>query len=536
MNAILAPLLARSGRDDPYLWTQGPEGWEALSWRALLLRAQRFARLFLAAGPQPGAPLFLMLRPHADAHAAFLGGMLAGAMPAFLPLPSAKQDPALYWPQHRTLFAKTGPVAILAEDELLEPLAGVAPLLRRADADAMDDAPLPRLPGEDAVALLQHSSGTTGLKKGVALSFRAVGRQADAYAARLGLGEEAATVASWLPLYHDMGLMTALLMPMLRGDRVVAMDPFTWVARPALMLEAIARFGATHAWMPSFAFQLLAQVTRDPKAHDLSSMRAWVSCSEPCRPEAFEAFSAKLGIARERLTTCYAMAETVFAISQPPPGQAPQVLELDREALEAERRVRPARPGQPSLRLLSNGPPLEGCAVEARADGRRLAEDEVGELHIRAPFLFDGYNRDPAATAAALRDGWYATGDLGFVRDGEVFVSGRLKDLIIVAGRNLHAGDVEAAVHGIAGLKPGRAVAFGQPDARLGTERLVLLAEHDGSPPPDLVARCNEAVLASLGVPCGLVRIVPPGWMVKTTSGKVSRVENARKFEREGLG
>ncbi|MBL6457818.1 AMP-binding protein [Belnapia sp. T6] len=522
-NPFLDPLLRRRREepDAPFALLHGPAGWEEYPFAALFDRALQFAALYRARGVKPGGLVFLMLRHGQDLCAGFLGGMLAGAMPSFLPPPTPKQDPALYWRQHRTLLAQTAPAAILAEEALHAPIAAMLgeatpPLLRCAEADALPAVLPASLPDADAIALLQHSSGTTGLKKGVALSYRAIALQLDAYAERLGLRAPPA-IASWLPLYHDMGLITGLLLPLWLGGRIAAMDPFAWVGRPALLFEGVTRIGASHVWLPNFAFHLLARTVRRVEGLDLSSVEAWTNCSEPCRPDAFAAFLARFahaGVREESLRTCYAMAETVFAVAQAAPGAPVRRLTL------------------PDGRtLLSNGPPLAGCEVEARGEAGPLPPGEIGELCIRAPFLFTGYNRNPEATAAALAEGWYRTGDLGLVEDGEVFVTGRIKDLIIVAGKNIHAHDVEAALQDLPGLKPGRAVAFGQDDPDLGTERLVVVAEREeGADAASLVAAINGAVLDALGIACGAVQVVEPGWLVKTTSGKISRESNAARY------
>ncbi len=460
----------------------------------------------------------LLIADHGpDAHAAFLGAMLAGCAPAFLPQPSAKQDHASYWAQHRIVFQFARAALVIAPDALLAEVAAcaegsgtraVALSISGTDTGAIEPPP------GDAVALLQHSSGTTGLKKGVALTYDAIAAQLAAYAPTLGDTRDM-RVATWLPLYHDMGLVSSFLLPMWLGAPIVSLDPFVWISAPRLMLDAIAEHRATHAWMPNFAFLVLARAARGGgRRWDLSSVRALISCSEPCKPAAMATFQAAFaphGLREGTLSTCYAMAETVFAVSQSVVGQPVRALEVG------------------GIKLLSNGKPVPGATVRVVRDGAPVPDGEVGELQIAAPFLFRGYHNNPVATGAAFDGEWYRSGDLGCLDGGEVFVTGRLKDVIIVQGRNVMAHDVEAAVSRVAGVKPGRCVAFGRYNERHGSEELVVVAERDGSG-ADPVRAIGDAVMADTGVACGDIRMVDPGWLVKTSSGKTSRGENARKY------
>ncbi len=528
-NPFLDPIIAAAAAAP-----QAPHGafrlggvWQEVTRDAFLRRAAQYAALLAAEGVAPGAVVPIILRTGLDSQAAFIGAMLAGCIPSFLPYPNAKHDHALYWQQHRTLLTHINPGAVIVYDELVDAVAACAAgtgarILAQSAADGRPDALPARLPPADAVGLLQHSSGTTGLKKGVALSYHAIRDQLAAYHGVLGMPAMAApSIASWLPLYHDMGLLSSFLLPVWAGIPVATLDPFEWVAQPGTLFEAVERYRATHAWLPNFAFLHLARMARDKDRRDLSSLIALTSCSEPCKPEAFDAFLARFagwGIRPETLQTCYAMAETVFAVSQSPAGQPARRLTIERAGVPAT--------------LLSNGPALPGVELAILADGAFLPEGQTGEICVRAPFLFDGYYRNPAATEAAFHDGWYRTGDIGFVEGGEIFIAGRLKDLIIVNGKNILAHDVEAAVSRIAAVKPGRAVAFGHYDARMGSEQLVVLAEaaDAASDPTDMAQAINRAVLDEVGIPCSDVQIVDQGWLVKTTSGKISRSENARRY------
>jgi acyl-CoA synthetase (AMP-forming)/AMP-acid ligase II len=543
-NPFLGPLLSRWLATPSALFGTFYDG-DAEQWRPITLdefmrRARQFTALFRQAGANRGAIVQIILEHGLDAHAAFIGAMLFGGIPSFLPHPNSKQSDEAYWRHHHSIFAHTRPRIILVYDRLEEAVANAAAgaaVIRLSAVDPLPPDAVPEPPDPDSIALLQHSSGTTGLKKGVALSYRAICRQLASYAVALNLaGVRQPRIASWLPLYHDMGLISSFLLPLWLGIPIVTMSPFEWVAEPTLLFDAIETHHATHVWLPNFAFMHMARAVRADRRWDLSSLVALVSCSEPCKPEAFDIFAGRLAeshVRLETLQTCYAMAETVFAVTQSKPGQAVRRLEIDRSCIDGNGRVVPPASPASRLTLLSNGEPVQDCDVQVLRDGKFAGEREIGELCIQAPFLFSGYHNNPDATKAAFHQHWYRTGDLGFIDANEVFVVGRLKDVIIVNGKNIFAHDVEAAVSRISGVKPGRAVAFGcyAPDA--GSEKLVVVAERQSETTDDaqIVRGINRAVLNEIGIPPDDVRVVAQGWLVKTTSGKISRADNARKYQ-----
>ena len=507
---------------------------QQFSYAELWMEAERAARRWASIGAEPGQVVFIVLRHGWQAYAAFLGAMRAGLLPAFLPYPTPKQDPVLYWSSHRELFARVRPAALLTYEANAAELAVAAqdaPVLTLEAFDALPDADcLPDATGPDRPAFLQHSSGTTGLKKGVQITWAQLAAQVDSYAATLGFGA-GDKVASWLPLYHDMGLITGFLMPLNLGAAVVSIDPFEWVSRPALLLEAIETYGATFCWLPNFAFAHLVRTAADEDCYDLSSIRAFINCSEPCKAETFEAFLARFsgqGARPERLQTCYAMAETVFAVSQSLPGRAPRVLDIDAGRFEAAGEIVPSGEGAARVRqLVSCGPPIDGIEVRIAA-----AAGTAGEIEVRGPFVFDGYFANPEATAEAFADGWYRTGDLGLLDGGELFVCGRRKEMLIVHGRNYYANDVEEALAGAPGVKPGRAVVFAIFDPVTQSEEAVAMVEaaDGGVDRAGLKRAVKKAVYDRLELTLRSVEVLAAGELVKTTSGKVSRDENRRRY------
>ncbi len=543
VNPLLDPLMARWQREPGRLFALLHEDreWRALSLDMVMRRACQFAALYRAHGVQAGDIVAVILPPGLDAYAAYLGAMLQGLVPSFLAHSSAKQDAALYWRQHRTVMEFCRPALVLVDDELLASMqqcaegsgAVVIPLGAATHHAAAAPAELP--PG-NAICLLQFSSGTTGLRKAVSLSYDSIARQLAACAGAVGL-DGTSRIVSWLPLYHDMGLISSFLLPAWLGVPIIALDPFVWVAEPSLLLDAVQDHGGTHAWLPNFAFLHLVRRCGRNRHWDLSGLRALVSCSEPCKPAAFDAFLARFGacgVREEMLRTCYGMAEAVFAVSQSPHGHLVRRLAIDRDCITRLGPVQAPAEEDASLLLLSNGPPVDGCSVAILRDGRLLGERDIGEICVDAPFLMSGYFRKPEASAACFHGSWFRTGDLGFLDQGEVFVVGRLKDVIIVNGKNIFAHDVEAAVSRVDGVKPGRCVAFGHYSEKLGSEQLVVVAERLGDPDRDaeVVRLVNGSVIDEIGIPCSDIRMVDAGWLVKTTSGKTSRSENAGRYAR----
>lgn len=513
-----------------------------LTFAAFRQRAAQVARFLAGAGCVRGDVVLIFLPTSPDVLASFVGAMMAGAVPALMPLPSAKQHPAVYWESHRALLRRIKPKVLLTDRASAAEMTrnnlhrGRRTILAIEDVPAAPVAVPTPTAGQADVALLQHSSGTTALKKGVMLSHGAILRQVEAYAASLG-ATGADAVATWLPLYHDMGLIACSIMPLILGQTVTILDPFAWVARPAGLLDAAERYGCRFVWMPNFAFEHMARTVPESWAGDLSGIRAFINCSEPCKPETFDRFRRRFaahGLRADALQVCYAMAETVFAVSQTAPGAAPRVIEVDRAALRDERRARPVSVAGQGIGLLSNGAVLPGLTVAIRDPETHepLGERAVGEIAVAGAFLFDGYHNAPDITAERLRGGTYFTRDLGFLADGELFVLGRKDDLIIVNGRNLHAHEVEAIAADVPGVKAGRVVAFGVFSEVNSSEELVIVAERASADADDAgIARAlRERVFDETNIDAKDIRIVDADWLVKTTSGKMSREKNREKY------
>ena len=538
---------ARTRPHKPFVVLQEGEAFRVLSYGDLALESRRWAARLRAAELPAGRRVVVLVLPHGlDVYPAFLGAVRAGLLPAILAPPSPKQDPELHWAAHRALFERVRPAAAITWPEHAEALGALAAEFGTAlvtrDSALADPAPADATPGPARAALLQHSSGTTGLKKGVVLTHAQVGVHVDTLARRLDLSGDD-VVASWLPLYHDMGLVTGFLLPLVLGASVVTVDPFAWTADPSVILRLIARHRATVSWTPNFGLAHLVR-TRDPdERHDLTSLKALVDCSEPCRPETVRDFVsafAGAGFGADRIACCYGMAEVVFAATQTQPGVPPRVLRVDPERLDRDGVVVPVGDGPArSHAFLSCGAPLPG--VRLKIEGAQEGEARAGEILVRSRTLFSGYHLAPELDAESMTaDGWHRSGDIGFLHDGELYVCGRRKELIIVHGRNLYAGDVEALAGSTPGVKPGRAVALGVPDAASGSEACVVLLEADPALPPEgeaeLARAVRERIEAALGLHVARIEVGPVGWLVKSTSGKMSRADNLARLQARDAG
>ncbi len=498
--------------------------------------AMRWAMLLRAAGAIPSDVVLLSLPLGRDLLASFIGTLVAGCIPSMMPLPTPKQDAALFWSSHDRLFTRLGSRFIITTADnavaVATHIAGIAmKVLTPGDSAAVrvdQAAPVHLWRGSD-VACLQHSSGTTGLKKGVALTFDAIDAQLEALARVLGAGARD-TIVSWLPLYHDMGFVACLLQPLRCGMTSVLLDPFAWLIDPLSFLEAIARHRGTLAWMPNFAFAHLVNAAfDDARRVDLSSLRALIDCSETCRAETLEAFSDRFrgwGLRPSAPQTCYAMAETVFAVTQS--AGAPRIVRVERAAFEAGHVAQ----SDGGVALVSSGVPLPGVTLAVLDDaGNALASGHVGQIAVGAPFLFKGYHLEPARTAAAFVQGLYLTGDIGFRLDEDLFVIGRRDDLLILLGRNVYANEIESLLADVSGLKPGRVLAMGLDDEIVGSQELVILAEASaGADERALRIAIRLRLESILAITPKRIVIVASGWLVKSTSGKLGRAENRRKF------
>ncbi len=523
-----------------------------ITYDQLLVGAASFSRTLSRENIQPGEVVVLILQHSEELIYSFWGAILHGAIPSIMPFLTEKLSPERYRADLSSLISVTKPAGIVTYPEFESDVRGalsegdsVRAVILTSRFESQSDIDFAALQGfsrrAEDIVLLQHSSGTTGLQKGVALSHQAVFNQLDAYAKALLIHDQD-VVVSWLPLYHDMGLIAGFLMPILSGIPLVLMSPFDWVRAPYRLMQAVSKYRGTLSWLPNFAYNFCAQKIRDRHMEgvDLSSWRAIVNCSEPVRWEshkAFYEFFAKYGLNWEALQTSYAMAENVFGVTQSQLGNEPVVVELDRESFMVERVAKSSSDGRPSMTMMSSGHPLENVEIRILDEkGNNLPDGLIGEVVLKSNCMLTGYFNRPDITEKAFRDGWYLTGDYGFTLDGELFVSGRKKDMIIVGGKNVYPQDLESLTYEVPGVHAGRSVAFGLFDEAQGTEEVVIIAEVD-SDDEGLHQRVADALRAHVtknsAIALRHVKVVGPKWIVKTSSGKTARSANKEKFLKE---
>ena len=523
-----------------------------ITFAELLSRSAAYAECYRQMGVKPGDLVIIILQHTPHLFYSQIGAMLAGAIPSFMPFPTPKQRPELYWADHDALFAHIEPRLVVTYEENAAQLRRVLPgfrfpvLVAGESVLSLGEGAIDELPGFAAqacdIACLQHSSGTTNLKKGVMLTHAAILAHVESYAKALQFGESD-SIASWLPLYHDMGFIACFLLSLIRGTHLVALDPFEWVMRPSMLLDAIERHRTTFCWLPNFAFSHIAGGARSDRVWDLSCVRAFVNCSEPCKPKTFERFARRFandGVTPAQLQVCYAMAENVFAVTQTAIGKPARSLFVDPEPFSFGR-IRESTGGS-AIGILSCGVPIEGVSVTVAGESKEaLPDGVVGEILVRSSFLFEGYYKLPEATAIKLHDGVYATGDMGFVHGGELYVTGRRDDMIIVNGQNYYAHEIEAVASEHDAAIAGRTVAIGIEEPQTDATAVVVLTEcAAGAQSEKLAADLRRAILERVGLAVHSVVPLKPGQLVKTTSGKISRSKNRElylkgMFERRNL-
>jgi acyl-CoA synthetase (AMP-forming)/AMP-acid ligase II len=338
-----------------------------------------------------------------------------------------------------------------------------------------------------------------------------------------------------------MGLIAGFLLPILLGLRLVLMSPFDWVRAPYKLMQSVSKYQGTLSWLPNFAYNFCAQKIRERHLEGvgLSSWRAVINCSEPVRCESHLAFYEKFrdyGLRWEVLQTSYAMAENVFAVTQSDLARPPRVEEIDREAFMSERVARAAHSGS-TMKMMSSGHPLPNVDIKIIDDkGYELPERTVGEIALKSDCMLTGYFNRPDATEKAFEDGWYLTGDYGYLSEGEVFVSGRKKDMIIVGGKNVYPQDLEALTYEVPAVHAGRSVAFGLFNDEQGTEEVVMISEVDSEEELEqqrIADLIRQHVTKNSAIALRYVKVVSPGWIVKTSSGKTARSANKEKFLKE---
>jgi 1-acyl-sn-glycerol-3-phosphate acyltransferase len=544
---------AQSEPARPHVFLREEDGSEqTLSYGRLLAEASAVAGGLREQGVRRGETVALMLPTGLDFLRSFQGVLLAGGVPVPIYPPARLDRLQEYTLRQAAILADAG-ARILITIERALPVASLlrsrAPSLRhvttaQALAEGAAGSAAPAGSATDA-ALIQYTSGSTGQPKGVLLTHANLLANIKAIAAGLALRPTDVGV-SWLPLYHDMGLIGSWLFCLYHGIPIEIQSPLAFLARPERWLWAIHRRRATLSAGPNFAYELCARKVPDAALEglDLGSWRCALNGAEPVNPDTLERFAkrfARYGFAREALLPVYGLAESSVALCFPPSGRGPRIDTIARRPFESEDRAEPAPAGEPQpLRFASVGAPLPGH--EARVvdeSGAELPERRVGRLVFRGPSATPGYFGKPEATRAiTLAGGWLDSGDLAYRAGGELYIAGRLKDLIIKAGRNLVPQEIEEAAE-VEGVRKGCVAAFGVAQQAQGTESLVVVAETrvtDEAARERLAGAVTQAVAAALDLPPDVVVLAPPGAVPKTSSGKIRRGAARELYLRGQLG
>jgi len=509
-------------------------------WREIVASASGLR----AAGIAPSDVLLVVMGHSRRMITTYLGAIALGAVPALVSTPTPRIDLALYRRRVETLVAAAGAAAVVIDagdsGPLREVLAATSTRVIAADALAADPDESALAPGaSERTAFIQFSSGTGGAQKGIAHTHAAVLRYIE-YKRRDHALSADDVIVNWTPLYHDQGLVSGLLAPLVIGFRSVLMSPLQWVRQPGLLLQAMHEYGGTLCYMPNFALNHCARAMRERETEglDLGRWRLLLLGGEPVRLESLRAFVERFGpkgFRESAFRAGYGMAEMVEGVTATRTGP-PRADWIRLATLQREGRAEPVAPeAAGSAAFVSCGPPKEGAELRIVGDGGApLPERCVGEIEVRTESMMRGYHRRPDLTAAAFRDGWFRSGDLGYLAGGELHVVGRRKDLIIVGGHNIAPDEIEAVAERVPGVLPGRVVAFGVPDERAGTDRVVLVCEvvqpEDAESLLALERELRRATVQALDLTLGDVRFVERGWIVKTSSGKKARGDNRARF------
>jgi fatty-acyl-CoA synthase len=452
---------------------------------------------------------------------------LVGATAVVLPLPMRMSSIEEFVSQTRTRVHNADAALLVIDAELapfVEPVAGDPPF---AMLQGLGESPFaePTI-DPDSLAVLQFTSGSTALPKGVMLPHRTILANLDGAAAASRLDPFEDVLVSWLPLYHDMGLVGLLTLSMISGNDLVLAAPQDFMASPSRWMQWMSDFRGTATAGPNFSYALAARALKRLDNLDLSRWRVALNGAEPIDPATVNAFTdagARHGLNPGAAFPAFGMAELAIAGTFPEPDAGLRTDTIDRGCLEHDRYAKQCGPDDGrSFALLGRPVPGLEMRICEPETGKELTDREIGELEFRGTSVMPGYYNRPDATAAVMHDGWLRTGDLAYTLDGELVVCGRIKDVIIVGGRNVFPEDVEAAASGAEGVRAGNVIAFGI-SGRRGQEAVVIVAEtkaDDSAPVRDDVAR---RVRQSMGLPPTDIVMVGPGTLPKTSSGKLQR-------------
>ena len=525
----------------------------AMTYAQLRDEAQEIAGALQRAGLQPGAAVALMLPTCVEYLHAFFGVLLVGAIPVPIYPPTRPSQIEEHVHRHAGVLANAAASALITVREartVARFLQSRVPSLKHiwSVADLKQGAcfqPLSAPPTGESIAMLQYTSGSTGSPKGVVLTHENLLANVRAIGNLIGANDSDVFV-SWLPLYHDMGLIGAWLGSLYFGCLLVIMPPTAFLTRPARWLQAIHQYRGTLTASPNFGYALCARRLTDPDLAglDLSTLRVAFNGAEPVDPETLERFGQRFspyGFRREAMTPVYGLAEAAVGVTCPPLGRGPMVDCIDRTDMTGAGRAVAKPAGTPNtLRFVSCGRPLPGYRLRIVDEHGSEVPDRVeGTLQFTGPSATSGYFHNAEATAQLLSGEWRDTGDRAYMAEGELYITGRVKDIIIRRGRHIYPEEIETAIGDLEGVRKGCVVAFGTKEPSTATERLVVLAETrltDPAARAQLMAHINERVLNCIGDAAEEIVLAPPHSVLKTSSGKLRRAATRAAYDDHSLG
>jgi 1-acyl-sn-glycerol-3-phosphate acyltransferase len=539
--------------DRPHIVLQAEDGSErTVSYAGLDQAARAVAAGLIERGLEPGQAVAIMLPTSVEYFFSYFGILLAGGIPVPIYPPARPSQIEDHLKRHAGILSNAQTVMLITVQQakalalLLKPRVGTLKEVMTPDevmrpgASVSTSVSAPRAKPAD-IAMLQYTSGSTGNPKGVVLThanllinIRAMGR-----ALRV---TPADVFVSWLPLYHDMGLIGAWMGSLVYGFKYPVMSPLTFLSRPHLWLRSIHRHGGTLSGGPNFCYELCLRRIQDADMEgiDLSTWRFAFNGAEPVSPDTMEAFIRRFerwGFRREAMAPVYGLAEATLGVAFTPPRRGPLIDRVEREAFTTSGRAVPASEGD-TLSFVACGVPVPGHQLRVvDSSGRELPERSEGHIQFSGPSVTSGYYRNPEATRDLLDGEWMNTGDYGYIAGGDVHISGRIKDTIIRAGRNIHPYELEEAVGNLDGIRKGCVAVFGSKDTGSGTEKIIVLAETretDAARREALIARINELAVEVIGMAPDDVMLAPPNTVLKTSSGKIRRAASKEVYEGGG--
>jgi 1-acyl-sn-glycerol-3-phosphate acyltransferase len=523
---------------------------QEITYAALHAGAMRIAAGLLERNLPPRATVAIMLPTGAEYFFSFFGILLAGGIPVPIYPPARPSQIEDHMRRHGGILANAQARMLITVPEakalallLRSQVASLADILTPAEFNTGAAGRIRPTARPDDIAFLQYTSGSTGNPKGVVLTHAHVLANLNAMGRAIGV-ESTDVFVSWLPLYHDMGLIGAWLGSLYYGFRLVVMSPLTFLARPHSWLRAIHRYRGTLSAAPNFAYQLCARRIdeRDLEGLDLSTWRLAFNGAEPVSPDTLEEFAArfeKRGLRRTALTPVYGLAECSVGLAFPPLGRGPRIDRIERATFINSGRAQPvSTPDADVLRIVACGHPLPGHQIRiVDGAGREVPERYEGRLQFTGPSATQGYYRNPEETRRLFDGAWLDSGDYAYIAEGDIYLTGRAKDLIIRAGRNIFPYELEESVGNIPGIRKGCVAVVGSVDPQTNVERVVVLAEtreKDVDVRDKLKRQINDIAFELIGMAPDDIVLVPPHTVLKTSSGKIRRAACRELYERGG--